>query len=409
MKHVVSVSGGKDSTATYLRCLELGFPFRAVAADTGNEHPATYEAIADLSRITGGPEVELVRADFSDQIIARRAYVAEKWPADLMSGTPGRWDWREDRPAMMERRARLRAWIEGGRKGAKPKPLPPESIHAPPIPDDPFLRGSPARYVEGGAWIWKPGRRPMTEEEAQQVIEVALAWLHPTGNPFLDLCILKGRFPSRKAQFCTSGLKVEPINRFVTTPLLRAGETVISWQGVRRAESIVRASYTRLQRLNFEAHDGLPVSGRLYAFRPLLDWTTEEVFAYADRFGVPRNPLYAMGCGRVGCFPCINAQKSELALVDRVFPEQIDRLEEWEERVSKTSKRGQTTFFNFVNDPVMSEQLGWAEQTGDVLDVRPETHGIRAMVQWAKTDRGGRQFSLFAPENEVCSTAGMCE
>lgn len=35
----------------------------------------------------------------------------------------------------------------------------------------------------------------------------ALAVLHPSGNPFLDLCLWKGRFPSRKAQFCTEQLK----------------------------------------------------------------------------------------------------------------------------------------------------------------------------------------------------------
>ena len=43
-RHVVSVSGGKDSTATYLLALEqTGGDFDAVFADTGNEHEATYE------------------------------------------------------------------------------------------------------------------------------------------------------------------------------------------------------------------------------------------------------------------------------------------------------------------------------------------------------------------------------
>ena len=38
-----------------------------------------------------------------------------------------------------------------------------------------------------------------------------LAVLHPTGNPYLDLCLWKGRFPSRRAQFCTQFLKTEPM------------------------------------------------------------------------------------------------------------------------------------------------------------------------------------------------------
>lgn len=35
----------------------------------------------------------------------------------------------------------------------------------------------------------------------------ALAELRPTGIAMLDLCMLKGRFPSRKALFCTERLK----------------------------------------------------------------------------------------------------------------------------------------------------------------------------------------------------------
>lgn len=55
VRHVVSVSGGKDSTATYLLALErLGGDFEAVFADTGNEHPYTYEYVARLHERTAG-------------------------------------------------------------------------------------------------------------------------------------------------------------------------------------------------------------------------------------------------------------------------------------------------------------------------------------------------------------------
>lgn len=41
---IVSVSGGKDSTALYCWAIEQWGKdgFRAVFADTGNEHPVTY-------------------------------------------------------------------------------------------------------------------------------------------------------------------------------------------------------------------------------------------------------------------------------------------------------------------------------------------------------------------------------
>ena len=61
----------------------------------------------------------------------------------------------------------------------------------------------------------------------------------PTGNPYLDLCLWKGRFPSRKAQFCTQFLKTEPIVEY-QMDLIDEGNIVWSWQGVRGGESASR-------------------------------------------------------------------------------------------------------------------------------------------------------------------------
>src|SRR3989304_9990536 len=58
----------------------------------------------------------------------------------------------------------------------------------------------------------------------------------PTENAYLDLCIIKGRFPSRKAQFCTDFLKKRPINEYVNNLVALHGQ-VESWQGVRADES----------------------------------------------------------------------------------------------------------------------------------------------------------------------------
>lgn len=342
--HTVSVSGGKDSTATYCTAIEKLGPtgFRAVAADTGNEHPATYEQINRLHEWTGGPKVEWVAADFTPRLVAKRAFIAANWCR-------------------------------------------------------PNGRGAPA----------------VSDER----IALALAALddrlaHPEqANPYLDLCLWKGRFPSRKAQFCTEHLKVFPIQAW-QRELLRAGRIVISWQGVRAAESFERSLLDKIQQLDAETAAGEPVPGQLWTYRPLLDVASiEEVFEIGARHGVPPNPLYSWGLTRVGCFPCVNCKKSELAIVDRHHGPQIDRLENWEGAVSTVSRRGNATFFAVANDTVMLSELAYFEALGAPLTITAETHGIRRAVQWAKTERGGRQLGLFnePPSMSACNAHGACE
>ena len=238
-------------------------------------------------------------------------------------------------------------------------------------------------------------------------VERALSVLHPTGNPFVDLVMLKGRFPSMKTRFCSEELKLVPIFNEVTAPLARAGATVVSWQGVRAEESLARSTLPMRQRVSLapyclKKHERDEAEAwRSYAFRPLIRWTRDEVFAFHRRHGIEPNPLYAEGMTRVGCMPCINCSKNELAQIAARFPEHIARVKEWEIIASQASKRGSTTFFNAVNDPTYVE--------GE--HVTHENFGIDRHVAWAQTARGGRQLDLglMADSMTECNAWGTCE
>jgi len=236
--------------------------------------------------------------------------------------------------------------------------------------------------ANGGKDYWPSSKFPWTPETAA----IAAEMLEPTGNPFLDLCLMKGRFPSRTAQFCTQELKTIPLTEYAMELIDQHGE-VESWQGVRAEESAKRAKLP-------ERED---CGGGLTIYRPILHWTVEQVFDKHRDHGIEPNPLYKQGMNRVGCMPCINAGKDEILEISKRFPEQIKRIAEWEKIVAKASRSGFPTFF---------------PSPGGDTETATERGGIEKVVEWSKTKRGGREQDWLRAfeEPKACSSSyGLCE
>jgi 3'-phosphoadenosine 5'-phosphosulfate sulfotransferase (PAPS reductase)/FAD synthetase len=316
IKHVVSVSSGKDSSATLLLALDR-VPrehLLPIFCDTGNEHEAVYRHLEYLEQKLG-ITIHRLKADFTQQIARKRQFIAN----DRRTGRD--------------------------KKGRK-------------------LR-----------WSNKAKRR-------------ALAVLHPTGNPYIDLCLWKGRFPSRKAQFCTEELKRNVAVEF-QLDLIDRGFAVISWQGVRRDESQNRRNAKKIER--FGKH--------MYGFRPIVDWNADQVVVQVTLAnGLELNDLYKQGMGRVGCMPCINVNKAELREIAARFPGHIDRIEQWETQVSAAGKRGFSTFLSDNHDSPDRREVFAA-------------FNIRSRVEWSKTRRGGLVLDTEnEPQPTQCSSSyGLCE
>lgn len=103
-------------------------------------------------------------------------------------------------------------------------------------------------------------------------------------------------------RFCTSELKTHVI----VAELHRRfkGRTVINVTGIRRTESRKRASATIATRHK---------DGRIWDWRPILDWGVDEVFAAIDRSGLHPHPAYRVfGMSRVSCRFCIMSNLADL-------------------------------------------------------------------------------------------------
>ena len=162
--------------------LEIGIDFRAVFADVGNEHDMTYDFIRNLPARTGGPDIQIVRADLSDKFEARRERIRQDWPKEGVE------DW---------------------------------------------------------------------------VIERACDSLKPTGNPFLDICQLRGGFPSSQRRFCTEELKIRPIHEHVYKSI---------WDAI-----VGLASKKRIPLATFYAGKRIGVAGKItsqtHGIRAAAEWS----------------------------------------------------------------------------------------------------------------------------------------
>lgn len=190
--------------------------------------------------------------------------------------------------------------------------------------------------------------------------------MKPTGNRFLDMMIWKNAVPTGKLQFCTEHLKLWPQKFFLDKNY--PDHEWIMHRGIRTGESTARAMSQPFSfHTFFNCLDVLP----------MVSMTKEEIFAFLKEKGVPPNPLYELGHDRVGCFPCIHANKNQLALLpDWVW----DRLKWFEERLG----------------------IDWFHK---------ET--IDQVREWSKTSRGGSQYNMFreAPEDAPSCMANwsICE
>lgn len=329
---VVSVSGGKDSTATAELAIDMygRENCRLVFADTGNEHELTIEHLNGYMAKRYG-QIDTVRADFSQQISKKRIYVETVWPT----------------------------------------------------------KGVPA-----------------------EIVQRALSVLQPTGNAFLDLCLWKGRFPSRMRQFCTQYLKRIPLDHYLLD-CMAPGFHVESWRGLRRDESQNRRNTPDSE---------MTAEGYRIVY-PIQAWTGQQVIDFVRGRGIKLNPLYSLGFGRVGCMPCINVGKDELLNTAQRFPEHIEKIEEWESLVSMAAKRGWTTFFtdaarvsNFAVPGWKLKQVQNAEGKLEEKWIEPDEEiyqrlRVEQRIEWAKTSRGGKQIDFIrSSEPAGCSSQyGLCE
>ncbi len=240
----------------------------------------------------------------------------------------------------------------------------------------------------------------------------------------VELIRKKGMFPSRARRFCTEELKTFPAQRYFAART-DAGDDCLNVVGIRRAESLDRS-----QMPEWEEAPGWDCE----VWRPLVDWSIDDVIAIHKRHGVKPNELYLLGMDRVGCWPCINSNKGEVRRMAEIDPARIDEIRALEAEVGvKARARYDARLAKYQAGGIAAlnkreRKLLIDEQTGAVKPFSPpyffqsplkEEGGkcwpIDRVVAWSRTKFGGReldaQMDLLALGgiNDGCMRWGMCE
>jgi len=135
---------------------------------------------------------------------------------------------------------------------------------------------------------------------------------------FLDMVLLRGKFPSSQFRNCTSSLKTGPIFSFIKAHSAKHGfTTVFNISGLRSDESTKRAGKNPLWvnkdlTLKSGVRDG-------YDWMPIFHYTKDEAFKLIVEDGQTAYPIYGdkanggeEGNDRVSCVFCIMGSKNDL-------------------------------------------------------------------------------------------------
>ena len=185
-------------------------------------------------------------------------------------------------------------------------------------------------------------------------------------SPFVRRLLKYLHFSRGNQKWCTGVLKVEPLREY----FYQMEDEPINVVGIRKEESAKRSA---LEEWEYAKHFDC------YVWRPIINWREQDVINIHHRFGLVPNPLYLSGnMPRVGCWPCINANKHSIANIDEDRIRIVEKLEKYV--CEKTNRKA--SFFYYKT--------------------------IREAIEWSKTSYGGKQYFLFDTTEPTCRKWGMC-
>jgi 3'-phosphoadenosine 5'-phosphosulfate sulfotransferase (PAPS reductase)/FAD synthetase len=149
------------------------------------------------------------------------------------------------------------------------------------------------------------------------------------------------KFPQVSAdlsvRWCSSALKIDPFARVLNNEPAYQGKKILVVTGERREESSARSKYAEAEEHRCNSRNHL-----VHHWRPVIDWTEQQVWDIIERHRVRSHPAYSLGWGRTSCLACIFGDNDQWASVNSIAPDRFKRIAQLEQDFRTTIKKGQS-------------------------------------------------------------------
>ena len=135
--------------------------------------------------------------------------------------------------------------------------------------------------------------------------------------------------PARMMRWCCSMFKTGPITR--TLNALYRNQKVLTFYGIRHAESVSRSKYNRVE----DNKESVKIQKQTVA-SPIIDWKDIDVWLYLLAEKVDFNDAYRVGYDRVGCWCCPN-NNQRAQFLSRIY--MSERSKKWRDFLIAFAKK----------------------------------------------------------------------
>lgn len=136
---------------------------------------------------------------------------------------------------------------------------------------------------------------------------------------------------SLKTRWCSGYLKIDVAARALNNIPELADKRILFITGERREESRARAKLKEAENHRCNSKKQL-----VHHWRPVIDWSENDVWFIIENRRIMPNPVYFLGFPRLSCRSCIFFSKDHWKTLNDVSPEVIKNLHAYEEQLGFT-------------------------------------------------------------------------